>query len=257
MFAWIRRLLNRKPKEIGREPPAVAESDRSDPSFPSWLTVCDSMYALDGGTILLQAFDEAGGEHRIVLAQHMSPDPGPSQDRIPGRLYFDDELVPIRSELESRLLRLFRAAEVRCEPTPDEVRRSQIERISRGEYLTAEAIQSELARQHREVVGGFRDAVLRFVASEEYVEFAARVDLAADPTRYDVWLAWDPSNRSRAIVKLGSVLGINVRAARALLDLGAPVASAVRAAEVSRLSIAFREPGLSVHVQPEFRWPLG
>jgi hypothetical protein len=58
---------------------------------------------LDGGSIFLVLRDTDGRKHRVELVQSMFPSP-PGSGRLPGRLYFDDELVPIRSEIEVTLL---------------------------------------------------------------------------------------------------------------------------------------------------------
>src|SRR5579885_2533004 len=85
-------------------------------AFPMRLTVSSFAYALDCGTTRLWATDEAGRDHTVMLVQHAFPQASPSLGAIPGRLYFDGELVPMRTELETRLLCLLRAAEVHYSP---------------------------------------------------------------------------------------------------------------------------------------------
>jgi hypothetical protein len=59
-----------------------------------------------------EATSEDGTKHNIVLTQHAyhyTRDP----QRISGRLYFDGEMVPMRSDREASILALLRNAEIR------------------------------------------------------------------------------------------------------------------------------------------------
>jgi hypothetical protein len=112
--------------------------------LPAKLTVHNSAYALDGGTTVLQAADEAGGNHAVMLVQHAFPQPSPSLGALPGRLYFDGELVPMRSDLEAGLLSLLRAAEVRySDPRQDQGERIQ---LSPNTLILGEDIRQVLTR---------------------------------------------------------------------------------------------------------------
>ncbi len=62
----------------------------------------------------MYATDERGVEHRVVIPRSIDFNPGPTI----GRLHFDGELVPVRSLLESNLLRLFKEAELAPKSTP-------------------------------------------------------------------------------------------------------------------------------------------
>ena len=75
-------------------------------NLPSRLTVHDASYALDGGTTTLFATDEQGAEHRIRLPRNIES----NLCQTTGQLYFDGELVPVRSLLESNVLRLLKDA---------------------------------------------------------------------------------------------------------------------------------------------------
>jgi hypothetical protein len=94
------------------------------------------------------------------------------------------------------------------------------------------------------------------VESDYYLRYADRVEQAADETRYTVWVACDPANRNRVMVRLGQTDGIGLRAARELLEQGRPLAEAISAVEVSDLAARYRTHGLGVRVEPAFRWPL-
>jgi hypothetical protein len=92
--------------------------------------------------------------------------------------------------------------------------------------------------------------------SEAYLRFAERVEQAVDPTRYTVWVAWEPASRNQVIVRLGRVLGIGLQAAREVLDSGTPLADGVTALEVSELTGSYSAEALTLRVEPPFRWGL-
>src|SRR5262245_38149172 len=148
MFAWIRRFLGRREESRPEQslPPAGAAgstlSIEGETGLPAQLTIYDCAYCLDGGTISLAAIDDAGAEPSIVLIKHRSP--RPSEDVIPGRLYFDHVLVPIRSELESQLVRLLRAAE--CQSSPGEEESSERIKFSPNVVVLGEDIRQVLTR---------------------------------------------------------------------------------------------------------------
>lgn len=222
--------------------------------LPARLVVHNSAYALDGGTTVLRATDEAGREHGVMLVQHAFPQPSPSLGATPGRLYFDGELAPVRSDLEAGVLALLRAAEVRySEGGPEHGERIQ---LSPNALILGEDIRQVLTRGPEENIRALLAYVVRFVESEEYLRFAERVEQAADPMRYSVWAAWEPATRNQVVVRLGRVLGIGLQAARVLLDRGAALAERVSALEVADLAQRYAAEGLRLRVEPAYRWPL-
>lgn len=136
------------------------------------IVVRDSAYALDGGTIHLRATDERGRELGILLAQHAFPRGSPSMDVIPGRLYFNSQLVPIRSELEERVLRLLSEAEVQAPPPspPPPPRKNML--------ILGDDIKAVMSRTPEENCRAFLREIVEFVRSERYLTFAAEVELA-------------------------------------------------------------------------------
>jgi len=84
------------------------------------------------------ATDEHGGEHRVYLPRGFDS----TGNRTTGLLYFDEQLIPARSTLESKLLKLFREAELahRSVPRAGEVKLTSpftvlgqdLERLVRG-----------------------------------------------------------------------------------------------------------------------------
>ena len=222
--------------------------------LPARLTVHDCDYALDGGTTVLRATDEAGRAHDVMLVQHAFPQSSPSLGAIPGRLYFDDELVPMRSDVEAGVLALLRAAGVRYSgPLPEHGERIQ---PSPNALILGDDIRQVLTRGPEENIQGLLADVIQFVESDEYLRFAERVEQAADPTRYSVWAAWEPATRNQVVVRLGRVLGVGLQAARELLDRGTPLAAGVSALDVADLGQRYAEPGLRLRVEPAYRWRL-
>ncbi|MES2787993.1 MAG: hypothetical protein V4719_00120 [Planctomycetota bacterium] len=220
--------------------------------LPASLMVYQFAYALDCGTTLLQATDEIGRQHTVMLVQHSFPQLSPSLTYLPGRLYFDNELVPIRSDMEMRVLALLRAAEVRFSvPLLGEVESIQ---LSRNAPILSEDIRQVLTRSPEDNIRSVLAALVEFVESEAYLRFAERVEQAADTTRYNVWVAWERGTRNQVIVRLGRVLGKGLQSARQLLDSGAPLTEDATALEVSEIADRYSAEGLSLRVEPAFRW---
>jgi hypothetical protein len=188
-------------------------------TLPTHLIVSQTAIAMDGGTRAVLATDDDGKEHTIVLVQHGFPHRKTATE-IPGRLYFDRELIPMRSDAETEILALLHSAEI-----------------------------------------GYEDPnlshIIQFVESAYYLRFAERVEQAADPTRYTLWLVSEPSARNRTIVKVGKILGIGMKAAREFLDSGKPIQQDLLALGVIDFVQRFENEGLQFRIEPAFpwRWP--
>jgi hypothetical protein len=87
-------------------------------NLPAELTVHAASTARDGGTIQLYVTDEQGLEHHVRLAQSMMPatperffrSRETDRQNVPGRLYFNDRLVEVRSAFEKALLLMLQSA---------------------------------------------------------------------------------------------------------------------------------------------------
>jgi hypothetical protein len=152
-------------------------------AFPRRIVVRDSAYALDGGTIHLRASDERGRELGILLVQHAFPQHIPSMSVLPGRLYFGSQLVPIRSALEERVLRLLCEAEVQAPPPPPP------QPPRKNMLVIGDDIKAVMSRTPEENCRAFLREIVEFVRSERYITFAAEVERAvqsrAEPDRGD------------------------------------------------------------------------
>lgn len=145
------------------------------PKLPQRLVVHNSMYFLDGGTTCLSATDEAGDAHQLVLAQHLFVERHEYMEHVPGRLYFDGQLVPLRSEAEARVIGLLRRAEMKFReepPSPDE----EVIELSPNATILGDDIKAVLTRGPEENLRAMVAGVIEFVSSEEYEAFADRVE---------------------------------------------------------------------------------
>ena len=210
--------------------------------LPERITLHDAAFATDGGSTYLWVTDETGREHRVRLVQHAFPARSTSPGEVPGRLYFDGQLVPIRSEFEASVLSLLRSAEVQY----SEAQTQHGEPIHRpqNESVLNDSVRASAA------------AIIQYVESEGYLWFVERVEQVTDNTRYDVWVAWSAESFHQAIVRTKHLLGLRLGEARAFVEQGRPVAQGITAHEVVEWAGRYREAGLGVRVSPEFRWRL-
>lgn len=146
-------------------------------NLPARLTFHNYAYALDGGTTILYATDERGGEHYVTLGQHAYVAPVSKGGRIPGRLHFDGEAIAVRSAGESELLALLRAAEVRVVPDSSGPDRPPADGPRRFAVI-GDDIKRVLSRSPEDNVRELLMDVIAFVESPRYVTFAAEVQRA-------------------------------------------------------------------------------
>ena len=189
-----------------------------------------------------------------MLVQHAFPARSPSFDAIPGRLYFDGELVPMRSQLEADVLTLLRNAEVKCLGTKQTY--GERYELAPNALILGDDLRQILTSDPEVSLRSQIAAMIRFIESDKYVQFALRVEQAADLSRYTVWPAWDPAHRKHVAVRLGRVLGIGLQSADQYLDRGTPLAESISALEVFELAKRYAAEGLAMRVEPAFPWPL-
>lgn len=149
-------------------------------TIPDILIYKDHSYFTDGGTIELDMRDKKGNAHSLVLAQHefIEDEDCLNEDYpneyescfcehadgevtkwgawYPGRLYFDNTLIPIRSAEETTLIRLVEKA---------------LQEFKANPPALAPGAQPEY--QMEAVI--MMDAFLDFLRSQEYVNLAGQM----------------------------------------------------------------------------------
>ncbi len=145
--------------------------------LPTRIVVRDCAMALDGGTIHLSAKDEAGRPVSIMLATSLPS----SSMRVAGRLYFDGDLVPIRSEREAGILKLLSEATVEAPRLPAHVQKSRM-------VVIGQDIKDFLEQTPEENCTAFLRKIIESVQSESYLRLATDEERAlADEANRDEW----------------------------------------------------------------------
>ena len=144
-------------------------------ALPTRLTFHNCGYRLDGGSAHLYARDETGTEHVLTLWQHASVSPVDDDQRTPGRLYFDEDIAPIRSAIESELLNLLKGADFDVAPA---ITPNRVEKGPRRFAVGSKDIEDFLSSSPEDNVRRLVANIIAFVESEEYVSFAEKVDRA-------------------------------------------------------------------------------
>ncbi|WP_146404768.1 hypothetical protein [Planctomycetes bacterium CA13] len=124
------------------------------------VTLVSGAITQDGGTRMLLAVTETGKRCSIVLVQ-----PGFGDPEFRARLYFNNEMVGVRSDREDHLLALLNAASFHfLDP-------SVTNTISDEEFLHAIATESDDI-SNDDFLRSLRDDVVDFVESDVYIEDA-------------------------------------------------------------------------------------
>lgn len=129
-------------------------------NLPSNIRLIDGGARLDGGTIHLHALDESGETFKIRLNQYMF---GGTEE--PGRLFFNDNIVGVRSECETLLLSILETAEIQIEvgPHPD----------TTPNYIGPPTDAIEAANEEKtSCIDEFRTLLIDFVRSDRYIEIS-------------------------------------------------------------------------------------
>ncbi len=145
--------------------------------LPTRIVVRDCAMALDGGTIHLSATDDAGRQVSIMLA---TPWPSSSM-RVSGRLYFDGDLVPMRSEREAGILKLLLEAAVEAPPLPPRVQTSRM-------VIIGQDIKNFLEQAPEENCRAFIRKIVESVQSENYLRLVTDEEKAlVEEANRDEW----------------------------------------------------------------------
>jgi hypothetical protein len=148
--------------------------------IPEKLTIVDGFYFTDGGSIVLIAKEPNGTSHQITLVQSRFLeiyDP----NLLPGRLYFDHMMVPVRLEVEVKLIALLRASEI----APDESPESKTDEVSTRDgpvVVVGDDLKeyyAKIAEGKEEVIRHLRESLIIFVESRKYVRIAKKIEKMA------------------------------------------------------------------------------
>ena len=142
--------------------------------FPKSITLVGASYCFDGGTTTLTAVTESNQLCHIVLTQRMF-----ANHSHPGRLFFDEYLIPVRSDEESIVLTLLRSASVRIPKGQVEATES-LENAPSPIYLDVE-IKNVLDGPPADSLSRHRDSIVAFVESDEYLD----IFINGAPIRYE------------------------------------------------------------------------
>jgi len=132
--------------------------------IPSKITLVESSFWLDGGSVTLHAVTESGEKCRVHLCQRCFP----GSDA--GRLYFNGERVEVRSDDERGIVALLRAAPIVLKREPRAP--SSEPPISKNAMILSEDIKEVLESTPEQNLRRFRDDIVRFLESDEYVDIA-------------------------------------------------------------------------------------
>ncbi len=145
--------------------------------IPEKLKIVEGFYLTNGGSIVLVAEEPNSTRHQITLAQHMFLeifDP----NLLPGRLYFNHLMVPIRSEMEAKLIALIQVSEIHPVEPPEE----EIEKASTGDgpvVVVGDDLKEYYAKMSEgmeEVIRHLIENLINFVQSREYVRIAKKFE---------------------------------------------------------------------------------
>lgn len=147
--------------------------------LPTKLTLSDCAYFFDGGSLILFCSDEYGKPHEVMLVQSMFKKINEPCGWIPGRLYFDDEIVPVGSARESELVGLLRRSGIRLRPGSVS-RDADAPTVTPGALILGNEIKEVMSRSPDEHVRKSVLQIIERVGSREYVVLAAEVDRIND-----------------------------------------------------------------------------
>ena len=125
---------------------------------------------LDGGSIFLSFRDNDGLQHGLILVQHRIP-MDPSDPRIPGRLYLDDQIIQVRSEEEVRLISEIKTASI----SPVHPEKQKPKEQTGPVHVLTEDIADFLAATRaspKVAIQQLVDSLVQFVESEAYLRLA-------------------------------------------------------------------------------------
>ena len=144
--------------------------------IPDQITLIESFYLSDGGTIVLIGEEPNTTRHQITLYQSLllnEIDP----NKLPGRLYFNQLIIPVRSKMEADIIRLLQASKIVEEPTTPSTAKTAFNDgpgMIIGDDL--KGYYAKLTEGKSAVIRYLRDLMLSRVQSQEYLQLAQLLD---------------------------------------------------------------------------------
>jgi len=145
--------------------------------IPEKLKIVEGFYLTDGGSIVLVAEEPDSTRHQITLAQHMFLeifDP----NLLPGRLYFNHLMVPVRSEMEAKLIALIQVSEILPVEQP-ELEKNKLSTRDGPVVVVGDDLKEYYAKMSEgmeEVIHHLIENLINFVQSREYVRIAKKFE---------------------------------------------------------------------------------
>ncbi len=145
--------------------------------IPENLIFVDGFYFTDGGSIVLIAEEPDNTRHQITLAQHRFLeifDP----NLLPGRLYFNHLMVPVRSEMEAKLIALVQASDI-VPAEPPEPEKGEASSGGGPVVIVGDDLKeyyAKVAEGKEETIRHLIENLINFVHSREYVRIAKKID---------------------------------------------------------------------------------
>jgi hypothetical protein len=154
------------------------KDDRPCDALPNRIIVRNCAIRLDGGTIHLIGTDEAGREFSVMLVTQL---PTGRPLGVSGRLYFNGELVPMRSDREAQILRLLSEATIEVPPLSLARREPRI-------TVIGDDIREFFDHAPEENCRAFIRRIVEAVKSEGYLRYTTDEEkVLEDESNRDVW----------------------------------------------------------------------
>ncbi len=145
--------------------------------IPERLTFLNGHYFTDGGSIVLVGEAPDGSRHQVTLGQHRFLD-FYDPNVLPGRLYFNHLLVPVRSEMEARVIEMLRSGEILPEESPETAKGTESAEggpvVIVGDDL--KEYYAKVAQGKRETISHLIENVIDYVGSKKYVRIAKKIE---------------------------------------------------------------------------------
>lgn len=132
-------------------------------NIPDSATIINILLTLDGGSMNLVAASPTREQFRIQLKQRMQQAPDA------GRLFFNDEMIDVRSADEDKIIQLLKNASIALEyPVGYSPRKKRIS----GSATPDDGIKEFLTQPPELTCQSWLEEIVAFVESEEYVRIA-------------------------------------------------------------------------------------